>query len=152
MVQHDVTQPISAYSTHFFPPNAGTPVFITVYKTGSAAADDVAGYLMFTDQPLTGDYRDRLHGEQQAIIKHFRLCQFAGVLQLLHYRLDHIKQGMSLHYMGDRTVGGWTTLDAGASPGLDPALMPLVSSPAPVAAAAPAKKSAGKKKRATGRG
>ena len=151
MAKYDVTQPISAYSTHYFPPDAGVPVFITVYKVGSASADDVAGHLMFTDLPLAGDYRDRLHGEQQVIVKHFRLGQFPGVLQLLQQRLDHCKQGMSMHYVGDETAGGWTTLDAGASPGLDPLLRPLVTSPRPAASAAavaPAKKLAAKKKRA----
>jgi hypothetical protein len=151
MAQYDVTQPISAYSTHFFPPNVGVPVFITVYKMGSASADDVAGHLMFTDLPLAGAYRDRLQGAQQAIVKNFRLGQFAGVLQLLQQRLDHFRQGMSMHYVGDETAGGWTTLDAGASPGLDPELLPLVTPPRAAsfkAAVAPAKKPAVKKKRA----
>src|SRR5262249_20822761 len=130
MAQFDVTQFFSAYSTHFFPADVGVPVFITAYKTGTATADDVAGYLMFTDRPLTGDYRDRLHTEMQSIVKHFRPCQLSSVLQLLQQRLDQLKQGMSLHYVGDHTAGGWTTLDAGASPGLDPVLLPLVTAAA----------------------
>lgn len=126
MHQFDITQPIAAYSTHFFPPDAGVPAFITVYKTGTATHDDVAGYLMFTDRPVTGEYRDWISSEHQYIVKHFRVAQFAGVQVLLQHRLDHQKQGMSIHYVGDTIVGGWTTLDAGASPGLDPALLPLV--------------------------
>lgn len=126
---HDVTQLITAHSTHFFPPDAKIPVYITVYKTGSATVEDVAGYLMFTEQPLSGDFRDRLHSEHQAIVKHFGLAQFAAVQQLLIHRLDHVRQGLSLHYVGEEIVGGWTTLDAGASPGLDLELLPLVKSP-----------------------
>src|SRR6187402_1214270 len=100
MQQHDVTHAFTGYSTHFFPPDVGVPVFITVYKTGSATAEDVAGYLLFTNQTLSGEYRDRLMGQGPAIVKHFRLSQFDSVAQLLRHRLDYLKQGMSLHYMG----------------------------------------------------
>lgn len=127
MAQFDITQQITAYSTHFFPPDSGVPVFIMVYKTGVATHDDVAGYLMFTDRPVTGEYRDWISSEHQFIVKHFRVAQFAGVQALLQHRLDHSKLGMSIHYVGEAIVGGWTTLDAGTSPGLDPALMPLVT-------------------------
>jgi len=140
MPPFDVTQPISAYSIHFFPPDATVSIFITVYKTGAATQEDVAGYLMFTDHPLVGSCRDRLMFETQSIVKHFPLCQFDAVQELLRHRIDGQKQGMSMHYVGDAETGGWTTLDAGASPGLDAALLPLVSSMAPkptVATAAP---------------
>jgi hypothetical protein len=152
MAQFDITQPIIGYSTHFFPPDADVPVYITLYKSGAATHDDVAGYLMFTDHPVTGHYRDWLSSEHQYIVKHFRFAQFADVQALLQHRLDHQKQGMSIHYVGGHIVGGWTTLDAGASPGLDPALMPLVTPkmhrPASTnsVAAAPDKKAAAKKK------
>lgn len=142
MAQHDVTQFITAYSTHFFPPDAGVPVFVTVYKSGSATLEDVAGHLIFTNHNLTGEYRDRLSGEGMSIIKHFRLSQFEPVCHLLRHRLDYLKQGMSLHYVGDDLVGGFTTLDAGASPGLDPALLPLVT---PTMANVPAPKAIEKK-------
>jgi hypothetical protein len=127
MAQFDITNPISAYSTHFFPPDAGVPVFIMVYKTGVATAEhDVAGYLMFTDHSMTGEYRDWISSEHQFIVKHFRVAQFASVQALLQHRLDLQKLGMSIHYVGEEIVGGWTTLDAGTSPGLDPDLAPLV--------------------------
>jgi hypothetical protein len=127
MAQFDITNPISAYSTHFFPPDAGVPVFIMAYKTGSATAEhDVAGYLMFTDHSMTGEYRDWISSEHQFIVKHFRVAQFESVQSLLRHRVDNLKLGMSIHYVGDEIVGGWTTLDAGASPGLDPDLAPLV--------------------------
>jgi hypothetical protein len=151
MAKHDIAHFISGYSTHFFPPNAAIPVFITLYKTGSASADDVAGYLMFTDQPLTDGFQDRLQSEPQAIVKHFHMSQFGAVMHLLQLRLDHLKQGVSMHYMGEDAVGGWTTLDAGASPGLDPALLPYVTSPVKraLAPAASVKKPALKKKTTT---
>jgi hypothetical protein len=151
MAQFDVTQPIMAYSTHFFPPDAAVPVYITVYKTGCASQDDVAGYLMFTDHPVAGHYCDWLSSEHQYIVKHFRFAQFADVQALLQHRLDQQRQGMSIHYVGAEIVGGWTTLDAGASPGLDSTLMPLVT-PKPLRAAVaalengPAKKAEPKRK------
>ncbi|MCE9530527.1 MAG: hypothetical protein K8T89_05260 [Planctomycetes bacterium] len=129
MVQYDVTQPIAAYSTHFFPPDALVPIFITVYKTGSATLEDVAGHLLFTNHPLSGSCQDRLSADLQGIVKHFRLDQFDSILQMLKHRLDFLKQGMSMHYVGEESIGGWTTLDAGASPGLDGSLLPLVTSP-----------------------
>ncbi len=132
MAQYDIAHPILAYSTHFFPADAGIPVFITVYKTGSATYDDVAGYLVFSDQPASGNYRDRILGEHNAIVKHFRPSQLAVVQSLLQHRLDNQKQSMSIHYVGDNTASGWTTLDAGASPGLEPSFAPLVRSTAPI--------------------
>jgi hypothetical protein len=129
MARFDVTNAIAAYSTHFFPPDVNVPVFITVYKSGSAAVDDVAGYLMFTDHAAANDYRDWLSSEHQYIVKHFRAAQFHAVLSLLQNRIDLQKQGLSIHYVGEGIVGGWTTLDAGTSPGLDPVLMPLVTPP-----------------------
>jgi len=150
MALFDITHPIAAYSTHFFPPDAGVPVFITVYKTGVATAErDVAGYLMFTDHSMTGEYRDWISSEHQFIVKHFRVAQLPSVQSLLQHRIDNLKQGMSIHYVGDAIVGGWTTLDAGSSPGLDPDLAPLVMPNVPMSvkkAAAPARKPAAKKK------
>lgn len=141
MAQYDIAYPIAAYSTHFFPADAGIPVFVTVYKTGSAGYDDVAGYLVFSDQPISGNYRDRILGEHNAIVKHFRSAQFAAVQTLLQHRIDSLKQALSIHYVGDEMTGGWTTLDAGVSPGLEPSFEPLVmaakttaDSTAPVAA------------------
>lgn len=151
MAQFDIAHPIAAYSTHFFPADAGIPVFVTVYKTGSATYDDVAGYLVFSDQPASGNYRDRILGEHNAIVKHFRSGQFAAVQALLQHRLDNQRQAISMHYVGDEMVGGWTTLDAGASPGLEPSFEPLVRALAPATVAtvakskAPAKKAAKKK-------
>jgi hypothetical protein len=147
MAQFDVTNPISAYSTHFFPPDVAVPVFITVYKTGSATPDDVAGYLMFTDHPIPGEYHDWLSSEQQFIVKHFRASQFVDVLSVLQHRIEHLKQGLSIHYLGEKIVGGWTTLDAGSSPGLDPVLKPMVmpATRAPKAKKTPRKVSTKKK-------
>ena len=133
MAQYDIAHPIAGYSTHFFPADAGIPVFVTVYKTGSATYDDVAGYLVFSDQPSSGNYRDRILGEHNAIVKHFRSAQFAAVQALLQHRLDGQRQQISIHYVGEDTAGGWTTLDAGASPGLEPSFEPLVRSTAPIA-------------------
>jgi hypothetical protein len=134
MPAFDVTNPIAAYSTHCFPPDAGVPVFITVYKTGAATAEDVAGYLMFTDRPAAAPYRDRVSVVQQYVVKHFRTAQFAAVQALLQHRLDGLRQPMSIHYVGEEAEGGWTTLDAGASPGLATELLPLVT-PEPAVAA-----------------
>jgi hypothetical protein len=134
MAQYDIAHPIAAYSTHFFPADAGIPVFVTVYKTGSASYDDVAGYLVFSDQPMGGTYRDRLIGEHNAIVKHFRSQQFAAVQTLLQHRLDSLKLTMSIHYVGDELAGGWTTLDAGVSPGLESSFVLLVRSEKSVAA------------------
>jgi hypothetical protein len=86
-------------------------------------------------------------------VKHFRSAQFAAVQTLLQHRLDSLKQPMSIHYVGDETAGGWTTLDAGVSPGLDASFEPLVAKAKPTAARvavvtkhkAPAKKGAKKK-------
>lgn len=130
MPPFDVTNPIMGYSTHFFPPDVGVPVFVTLYKTGAATFEDVAGYLMFTDQPATGLFRDRVSALHLYIVKHFRRSQFAEVLALLQHRLDNLRQSMSIHYVGDDAEGGWATLDAGASPGLDSTLIPLVTAAA----------------------
>jgi hypothetical protein len=127
MAQFDITNPIAAYSIHFFPPDANVPVFISVYKTGIATAEDVAGYLMFTDHSMVGDYRDWLSSENQYIVKHFRVAQFGDVQNLLQHRIDILRQMLSIHYVGEQIVGGWTTLDAGTSPGLDSVLKPMVT-------------------------
>jgi hypothetical protein len=128
MAGFDITNPITSYSTHFFPRDADIPVFIMVYKSGPSSFDDVAGYLMFTDKPSAGLFRDRVSPTSSYIVKHFPLARFGDVQALLRHRLDYLKQPMSIHYIGDEIEGGWTTLDAGASPGLDPELTSLVTS------------------------
>jgi hypothetical protein len=137
MPSYDVTNPIVAYSTHFFPREAAIPVFIMVYKNPPTTFDDVAGYLMFTDQPPTGNFRDNISPVSSYIVKHFPIAQLGEIQTLLRHRLDYLKQPMSIHYVGDHAVGGWTTLDAGASPGLDPALIPLVTARSAKAAPTP---------------
>jgi hypothetical protein len=155
MPSYDVTNPIVAYSTHFFPREAAIPAFIMVYKNPPMSFDDVAGYLMFTDQPPTGSFRDRISPVYSYVVKHFPVAQLGEIQTLLRHRLDYLKQPMSIHYVGEDEEGGWTTLDAGASPGLDPALTPLVTARAAKAGIIPTNeaktgnaKSGGRKKAA----